>query len=329
MLRKTYQELYQEFERVLLNLDFSKDKAKACATIFTNNSRDGVYSHGLNRFPVFIDYINKGWIDKSAEPKLIKTFGAIEQWDGQFGPGMLNAQFCMQRAIDLAKEKGMACVALKNTNHWMRGGTYGWQAAEAGCIAINFTNTIAIMPPWGAKEAAIGNNPLIISVPHKDGPIVLDMAMSQFSYGKMQEHQLKGNDLPFYGGYDEEGKLTKNPKTIYETQRPLPAGMWKGSGLALMLDLLATLLSDGNSTATITKSGQERGISQIFICFDAAINTQHESIIQEILTYTQAAEKISEEAIHYPGERTFKMRKENMEKGIPVDEAMWQKLLSL
>ncbi|TKB96767.1 3-dehydro-L-gulonate 2-dehydrogenase [Pedobacter cryophilus] len=329
MLRKTYQELYQELERVLLNLGFSATKAKACATIFTNNSQDGVYSHGLNRFPVFIDYLKKGWIDKTAEPKLIKSLGAIEQWDGQFGPGMLNAQFCMQRAIDLAKEKGMACVALKNTNHWMRGGTYGWQAAEAGCIGINFTNTIAIMPPWGAKEAAIGNNPLIISVPRKEGHIVLDMAMSQFSYGKMQEHQLKGKDLPFYGGYDEEGKLTKNPKAIYETQRPLPAGMWKGSGLALMLDLLATLLSDGNSTAAITKTGQERGISQVFICFDAVINTQHESIIQEILTYTQAAEKIEGQEIYYPGERTLNVRKENITKGIPVDELMWQKLLSL
>jgi 3-dehydro-L-gulonate 2-dehydrogenase len=329
MERKTYQELYHEFERILLKLGFSNEKAKACAAIFTNNSIDGVYSHGLNRFPVFIDYIQKGWVDKNAEPKLIRAFGAIEQWDGQYGPGMLNAQHCMQRAIDLAKINGMACVALKNTNHWMRGGTYGWQAAEAGCIGINFTNTIAIMPPWGATEPVIGNNPLIIAVPRKEGPIVLDMAMSQFSYGKMQEQQLKGKDLPFYGGYDEDGKLSKDPAAIYKTQRPLPAGMWKGSGLALMLDLLATLLSDGKSTSSITKSEEERGISQVFICFDAAINTQHETIIQEILDYTKSAEKIPGEEIYYPGEKTLQVRKENMEKGIPVDKVMWQTLLDL
>lgn len=329
MQRKTYQELFQEFDRVLLAIGFNSKKSKACATIFTNNSLDGVYSHGLNRFPIFIDYIKKGWIDKNAEPKLIKTFGAIEQWDGQYGPGMLNAQYCMQRAIDLAKENGMACVALKNTNHWMRGGTYGWQAAEAGCIGINFTNTIAIMPPWGAKQATIGNNPLIISVPRKEGPIVLDMAMSQFSYGKMQEYQLKGKDLPFYGGYDEDSNLSKDPNIISLTQRPLPAGMWKGSGLALLLDLLATLLSDGNSTATITKSGQERGISQVFICFDAGINTQHETIIEEILAYTKAAEKILGQDIYYPGENTLKIRTKNTENGIPVDELMWQTLLDL
>lgn len=329
MMRIHYEELYQQFERVLLNTGFSAEKAKACATIFTNNSRDGVYSHGLNRFPVFIDYVNQGWVDKDAEPQLVKSNGFLEQWDGMLGPGMLNAQFCMQRAIEMAKKNGMSCVALRNTNHWMRGGTYGWQAADAGCIGINFTNTIAIMPPWGAKESAIGNNPLIIAVPRKEGHIVLDMAMSQFSYGKMQEYQLREKELPFYGGYDHEGHLTKDPAVVKETRRPLPAGMWKGSGLAIMLDLLATLLSEGRSTATITRANKENGISQVFICFDETLYPQSNDMINEIIDYTKAAESVAGEKISYPGENTLKIRNENIEKGIPVDEQMWERLLKL
>lgn len=325
MLKISYSILFTELERVLLKFGFTADKAKKCAEIFCNNSRDGVYSHGLNRFPVFIDYIKKGYIDINAEPTLVNSFGVIEQWDGNLGPGVLNATASMQRAIELAKTNGMGCVALKNTNHWMRGGYYGWQAAEANCIGINFTNTIGIMPPWGAKEALIGNNPLIISVPNKNGHIVLDMAMSQFSYGKLQEYELKEKELPFFGGYDHNDKLSKNPKAIRETQRPLPAGMWKGSGLALMLDLLATILSGGQSTADITESKQEKGVSQVYICIDMDLYPQANDIASKILKYT----KHTNDAVRYPGEQTLKIRQENIQNGIPVEESMWELVKNL
>nr|WP_294898435.1 3-dehydro-L-gulonate 2-dehydrogenase [uncultured Pedobacter sp.] len=325
MQKTTYQTLFEELKRVLISRGFTDERASACAEIFANNSRDGVYSHGLNRFPVFIEYIDEGFVAVNAVPTLVNSFGVIEQWDGNLGPGVLNAQFCMNRAIELAKKNGMGCVALKNTNHWMRGGAYGWQAAEANCIGINFTNTIGIMPPWGSDIASIGNNPLIIAVPHKSGHIVLDMAMAQFSYGKLQEYELKGKELPFYGGYDEEGKLTKDPVSIQKTKRPLPVGMWKGSGLAIMLDLLASILSGGQTTGAITESKKEKNISQVYICLDMSLYPNASAIADEILDYT----KQGKQEVRYPGEQTLKIREENMLNGIPVDETMWQKVKSL
>lgn len=325
-MRQNYDNLYQEFHRVLLKLNFTVQKAEACATLFANNSLDGVYSHGLNRFPVFVDYVNKGYVNKDAEPSLTNSFGSLEQWDGNLGPGMLNAQFCMDRAIVLAKEKGMACIALKNTNHWMRAGAYGWQAANAGCISINFTNTIGIMPPWGGKNPVLGNNPLVIAIPYQNGPIVLDMAMSQYSYGKLEEYELKNQELPYFGGFDGDGELTKDAKTIRELKSTLPIGMWKGSGLAIMLDLLASILSDGKSTAAITKTGEEKSISQVFICFDEKLFPNSKSIIDEVIAYTKGG---ANEDVRYPGERTLKTREENLKLGIPVDEKMWEKLLSM
>ncbi|MFC5283329.1 3-dehydro-L-gulonate 2-dehydrogenase [Pedobacter alpinus] len=325
MRRVSYETLFNELKSVLLKLGFSETKAKACAEIFANNSRDGVYSHGLNRFPVFVDYIKKGYINIEAEPTLIKSFGVIEQWDGNLGPGVLNAKFCMQRAITLAKQHGMACVALKNTNHWMRGGAYGWQAAEANCIGINFTNTIGIMPPWGSSEALIGNNPLIIAVPNKNGHIILDMAMSQFSYGKLEEYELKDKKLPFIGGYNQKGELTKDPKSIRLSKRPLPMGMWKGSGLAMMLDILVSILSGGQTTAAISESKQEKGISQVYICLDMDLYSNASQIADEILAYT----KQGSTEVRYPGEQTLKIRKENLKEGIPVDKTMWESLKTL
>src|SRR5699024_909077 len=111
-----------------------------------------------------IDYVERGLIDVEADPEMVASYGSFERWDGNGGPGISNAHHCMERAIELAGTHTMGCVALRNTNHWMRGGTYGWQAAERGKIALCFTNTIPNMPPWGGSENRIGNNPFVVAV---------------------------------------------------------------------------------------------------------------------------------------------------------------------
>lgn len=325
-----FEKLKSEFKRVLLSLNFEESSAEQSATTFAENSRDGVYTHGLNRFPTFVQYVKDGLIITNVKPTKEGGFGAIEQWDGHLGAGTLNATFCMDRAIDLAKENGIGCVAIKNTNHWMRGGTYGWQAAEAGMIGVCFTNTIANMPPWGGIDARLGNNPLIIAVPRKDGHVVLDMAISQYSFGKLNLYKSKNEQLPLPGGYDKDGNLTTDPAAIIESLRPLPIGFWKGSGLSLVLDLLATVLSQGRSTADVTNGGSESGVSQVFICIkpDAGIRT--ETIIKNILDYTKSSRPESEgKEILYPGENTLRMRKKSLKEGVWVDEKIWAKVIQL
>jgi len=264
-MRIPFETMYDEFLRILIKEGFTDKKARLCARIFTESSLDGVYSHGIYRFPLFIDYVKRGIIHIHNEPSRVESFGLFERWDGNLGPGNLNAYHCMGRAVQLAGEYGMSCVALRNTNHWMRGGTYGWQAAEAHCIALCFTNTLPNMPPWGARSNRVGNNPLIIAVPRKEGHIVLDMAMSMFSYGKMETYSKNGELLPLPGGFDSEGNLTNDPDKIIQSGRLLPMGYWKGSGLATMLDLLAAILSDGKATQKLDHSGDEYGVSQVFI----------------------------------------------------------------
>jgi 3-dehydro-L-gulonate 2-dehydrogenase len=326
----SFEKLRSEFKRVLLSLNFSEDKAAQCATIFAENSRDGVHSHGLNRFPTFVQYVKDGLIIADAEPTKAGGFGAIEQWDGHMGTGMVNATFCMNRAIYLAEEHGISCVAIKNTNHWMRGGTYGWQAAEAGMIGICFTNTIANMPPWGGIDPRLGNNPLIIAVPRKDGHVVLDMAISQYSFGKLNTYKSKNEQLPLPGGYDSEGNLTTNPGAIIKSERPLPIGFWKGSGLSLVLDLLATILSRGRSTADVTNAGSESGVSQVFICIQPDGGVKTETIIEEIINYTKSSRPEKEGgAIYYPGENTLLTREKSLKEGVWVDEKIWAKVQTL
>jgi len=329
-MRIPFEELKAEFNRVLIKLDFPADKADLCAQVFAENSRDGVYTHGLNRFPTFVKYIKEGVIKAGNEPTLVNAFGALEQWDGNLAPGIINALFCMDRAIILAKENGIGCVAIRNTNHWMRGGTYGWQAADAGYIGINFTNTIANVAPSGGTTPTLGNNPLVISVPRKGGHMVLDMAISQFSIGKILQYQSYGEQLPVPGGYDHEGNLSTDPTAILETKRVLPIGFWKGSGLTMVLDLLATILSQGKSVKHITGQGMEFGVSQVFIAIKPQSGQQTDDLIEEILNFTKSSQLAdADKAVSYPGENTLKTRERNLKDGVLVDERIWNEVKGL
>lgn len=330
-MRVPFETMCKEFERVLLKKGFSADRAVKCARSFAEASLDGVYTHGLNRFPRFIEYIGKGLVDIHAEPTLVTASGCIEQWDGNIGPGNLNAVLCMDRAIALAKEHGMGCVGLKNTNHWMRGGNYGWQAANAGCVGICWSNTMPNLPPWGATENKLGNNPLIIAIPRKDGHIVLDMAMSQFSNGQIESHCRHDELLPVIGGFDTKGELTRDPHEIEASKRCLPIGYWKGSGLSLVLDLLAVMLSGGLSTFRVGQQAGEQNLSQVFIAIDPCKVTSSQFIEKAIEEVIDDMHNAACDRGHasFPGERTKAVRLENLEKGIPVDEGYWQKVLSM
>jgi 3-dehydro-L-gulonate 2-dehydrogenase len=329
----TTKEMQQCFNSILLRTGFGEDKAERLARAFTQNSLDGIYTHGVNRFARFIEYTKNGYVRKDAEPSLKSKNNGIEQWDGNLGPGILNAMTATNRSINLADEFGIGCVALSNTNHWMRGGAYGWQASKAGYAFIGFTNTIANMPAHGAIDARLGNNPIVLSLPYNDSCIVLDMALSQYSFSGMELSAMKNESLQVYGGYDPEGNLTKDPSSIIKSQRPLPVGYWKGAGLSLLLDLLAAVLSAGLSTHEISKRNIEYGMSQVFISINIKKLPNHSFIpelIDNIITdYKQSVPESEHASISYPGERVLNNRRRNGENGIPVIKQVWDEILSL
>jgi 3-dehydro-L-gulonate 2-dehydrogenase len=331
--RIPFQEMKEIFLGLLIKHGLTDLKAETCAKVFAENSLDGVYTHGVNRFSRFIKYIKRGYININAEPEKVHSAGAIEQWDGNLGPGPLNALSCTDRAIQIAKEYGIGCVALANTNHWMRAGYYGWKAAKRGFVFIGWTNTIKNMPAWGAVDPRLGNNPLVLAVPFGSEAIVLDMAMSQFSYGSVESHEMKKQLLTVAGGYDKNGKLTTDPSQILESKRFLPMGYWKGAGLSLLLDILAAVLSGGWSTMQISKNNAEYGASQVFIAVDISLLNNYSSIadsVNEIIKdYSDSLPESEKQKVLYPGQRVLITRKENMELGIPVDKEIWEEVNSL
>lgn len=335
MTRVPLQQLEDTITAAFTRAGMNEAKARICARIHAESSRDGVYSHGLNRVPRFVEYLKCGYVDHQAEPLLVRQVGPMEVFDGQRGPGILNALSATDRALELASENGAGIVALRNTTHWMRGGAFGWRAAEKGKVLIAWTNTESCMPAWGATDTKIGNNPLVMAVPRAQGPVVLDMAMSQYSYGKLQTTRLKGEQLPYAGGFDQDGRLTTDPGAIEASRRILPTGFWKGSGLSILLDVLAAILSEGSATRNIDDldRGSCTGCSQIFIAFDPDRlgSTDHmQAVVDSMAEYVNGSSPAEPgRRVTYPGQNTVKTRKDHATNGVPVDDGIWQEVMAL
>jgi 3-dehydro-L-gulonate 2-dehydrogenase len=329
MKRIPFAQVHETLASVLRGLGFTTPRADLCARLFAETTCDGVYTHGITRFPRFISMVRNGAVDPNAEPVTVAHLGALERWNGRGGPGNLNAWAAMDRAISLSGEHGIGCVALGNTNHWMRGGTYGWQAADAGVIGICWTNTMPNLPPWGASQPCIGNNPLVIGVPREWGSLVLDMAMSQFSYGALESYRKRGELLPVDGGFDTEGKLSRNAGAIEASQRLLPAGYWKGSGLAVVLDAMAALLSLGKATHQIEPdSMRETALSQVFVAINPhCLGSDGGDVTDGIVESLHRC--VPEGLARYPGERTVQIREENRRLGLPVEEEVWASISAM
>ena len=159
------EKLQQEYERILLARDMKPEMATKLAAGFVEMANEGTYSHGINRFPVFIDQVDKGQIKLNAEPECVNSMGALEQWDCNYGPGVLNGLICAERAMELARDYGIGMVGMRNSNHWMRGGAYVLKMAREGFPGIASTNSIHIMPAWGGKKHRVGSNPPIMAEP--------------------------------------------------------------------------------------------------------------------------------------------------------------------
>ena len=147
--------------------------------------------------------------------------------------------------------------------------------------------------------------------------------------------RLKGEKLPYPGGFNSDGNLTDNPGEIEASRRILPMGYWKGTGFAILLDLISALLSGGKSTATIDRldKGSCGSCCQVFIAINPLIiNTQHyiDQVLDETLQQLKTAVPATDGGkIYYPGEQSLITRKENLEYGIPVDDSVWATVMKL
>ena len=251
----------------------------------------------------------------------------MERLDGLAGIGPLNAEFCIDRAMELADAHGVGCVALRNTSHWGRAGNCGWRAATRGFLAICWTNTPPNMPAWGdaGGTRSVGNNPIVFAAPGEAGEhLVLDMALSQFSFGRLETHRAQNQPLPVAGGTDASGAATTDAAAILNGGRLWPIGFWKGTGLAILLDAFAAILADGSDTHILKPGSDDLGVSQVYLAFQPKHlgGRAAGDRTREILHHFALASPKS----RYPGQAALAERRRSEIEGVYVRDDIWREL---
>ena len=223
-------------KEILRKLGASEEDCELVAEATIDADLKGFTSHGLGRFPQYIVSIDAGTINLKDNITIEKETPAIALINGNSGFGQAVSYKAMQIAIKKAKEIGIGCVGVHNSNHFGVTGFYSDLALRENCIGIVIANTDPAIAPLGAKKALIGTNPLALGVP-SETYISVDMATSATARGKIIEAKRKGLEIPDDWALDKDGKPTTDPEEALNGSL-LPFGRFKGYALAVMIEIL-------------------------------------------------------------------------------------------
>src|SRR5882757_5343063 len=225
----------------LATLGLPADDAAKVAGLMTEADLTGADAHGVFRLPQYVKRLRAGGVNPEPTIRVEKTAAATAIVDGDNGMGHLVMARAAETAIELARDAGMGWVGARRSNHAGAAGVYAALPLPHGMVGIySVVASANHMPVWGGIESLLGTNPVAIAIPAgEEAPIVLDIATSVVSYGTIKSHRLQKKPLP-------EGWMvnTKDGEPLTDPTRSgegvlLPIGGYKGSGLALILGLLA------------------------------------------------------------------------------------------
>ncbi|MBI5034744.1 MAG: Ldh family oxidoreductase [Chloroflexi bacterium] len=322
-IRLSHSQLIATIHDTLAAIGVPANICKVEAAIMAEADLLGVPSHGVRMLPGLVRGIREGKVRPNPQIKMLREHAATCFIDGDNGPGRYISQHAMMRAVDKAKAFGIgACLATRVT-HWGRAFAYVYRAAQAGVIGICTTNAVPNMLSWDSTEPMLGNNPLGIAVPRPGRePIVLDMAMSQAALGKVGTFSREGKSAPLGWGLDENGNPTNDPKAILMSKRLLPFGDHKGTGLAVMMELLTGALSGMMLSQQVVEhdqTGLDPNTSKLFIAIDPGCFSSVEQLGEKIEQLGQWLHDTEPNlSITFPGDRSWQTRADYLRDGIPI-----------
>ncbi len=282
----------------------------------------GLPSHGLSRIPIYTKRLRLKLVNARPDIKVTSIAPAVAHIDGDNGMGFVVASRAMAAAIERAKAFGIGMAMAMRSNHFGMAACYLLQAVEAGMAAIAFTNASPTMPVWGGRASFLGTSPLGMAAPGQV-PLVLDMATSVAARGKIRRAVQRGESIPEGWALDSEGRPTTDAKAAYDGV-VLPLGGPKGSGLSLLMEVFAGVMSGaafgGEVADQYTDFERPQNVGHTFIAFRPDLFLEAEAYQERMGALRQRAracpkaEGFSE--ILMPGEgeqrRADKARREGM-----------------
>jgi LDH2 family malate/lactate/ureidoglycolate dehydrogenase len=297
--------------KMLRKVDVTPANARDIAWVFKTMTLRGVGHHDVGSFPGVVRNLRDGVFNPRPKIKTVVSKQATAVMDADNAPGTLAAFRMTKKAIQKARKYGIGIVTMRNSNHFLGSAAYTLLAAEQDMIGITLSNTVASMAAHGSKDKAIGNNPWGFAVKTGAGfPVMLDIANAYASFGKLFDYMNNNREIPSEWGLDESGENTSDPSKVLRGGVPLPMAGHKGFGLAIMVELLTSILAGGAITENVRMNSLEgNGHSQASI----VINIKHflpmatfESRTKEMVDLLHNHEPLDpEKPVLLPGERSF------------------------
>jgi LDH2 family malate/lactate/ureidoglycolate dehydrogenase len=289
-------ELFSFIVRCMLKVGTRPSHAETLADNLTMADYRGHYSHGLNRLDMYVNDIKNGTTASDGDPIILKQSPGTALVDGQNLLGPYVGKYCMNIAMEKAKNIGIGLVAARRSNHFGIAGYYSLKAVDKDLIGWAFTNTSPLVVPTRSKSQSLGTNPIAFGAPAKDGDsFVLDMATSTVALGKVEISQRRGSEIPNTWGVNEKGIPVTKPNEVrglLALGGPEESSGYKGYGLSMMVEILCGILSGSHFGPWIRswKSGNtEANLGQCFIAINPnAFEDDFEERLQKLINYCRA-----------------------------------------
>ncbi|MFN0163049.1 MAG: malate/lactate/ureidoglycolate dehydrogenase [Burkholderiales bacterium] len=314
----------------------SDREADLVATNLVEANLRGHDSHGVGMIPRYVDSWKEGGLKPNAHVSVTLDSNALLRLDGNHGYGQVMGYEAMELGAERAKRHGVCIVGLSNAHHIGRIGHWAEQCVGHGLVSIHFVNVLSrpIVAPWGGRDARHGTNPFCVGVPRAGrDPIVLDFATSRIAQGKTRVAYNKGEKLAPGTIIDDRGNPTVEPRfTVIEPSGAiLPFGEHKGSGLALICELLGGALAGGLTEKGGDTRGRQVLNGMLSILIDPGKMGTADNLAREIEGFvswhTASPPAAGVETVLIAGDPERAWKRKRLADGIPVDDATWQELL--
>ena len=315
--------------QLLIAGGFLPEYARQTAKVLVWANARGTESHGVLRIPRYVEMVEQGTIVPDAPIRISKSEGAVSILEANKAPGASAMIGAMDEALSLAERFCIGWCSARNITHAGAVGYYAQHAAEKGCIGIVMTASGPLMAYHGAKVSGVSTNPLAIAVPSGERPLLLDMSTSTVALGKIMLAKDAGTKIPQGWGIDKTGAPATDPS---EVATLTPLGGPKGSGLSLMIEVLASVLVSNPVIAAALEGGKP-GMNGIAMAIKTSAFTEVSRFEAEVFRLADdlraLPEAIGVERILMPGERGFGIASERFLEGIPLVEGTESRLLAL
>jgi LDH2 family malate/lactate/ureidoglycolate dehydrogenase len=295
----------------------------------------GVDSHGVQLLIWYTQQIQDGNIDISTIGQIASENGSCMVYDGMNGLGQVISDACCDHAIRLGRANGLGMVTARNSSHFGASAWWAQKLAAAGLIGIVTCNATPLVAAWQGTDKILGTNPICMAVP---GPntFLLDMATTTVALNRIHKAILSGEtEIPAGWAMDAEGNPTTNPQTAL-AGLPMPLGGYKGTGLALMVEVLCAVLSGG---AMMTEVGGLRiknrpmRVSHFFLAIDPARflpMDKFESRMEQMRhTVTGSRPAAGFDEVLIAGDPEWRSDAQRRRDGVPVSRGIWEQLSQL